>query len=101
MCFLARIAGAARGHHVRPVVVASPRERNQMIPGKALPMPQLRLASVAILAAGEIAGEKEGVGDLAAEAAGNVNEFDESYDGWFRQRQAFASDVIATVRLDD
>jgi hypothetical protein len=45
---------------------------------------QLGLASVAVLAAVEIASEKEGVGDLAAKAAGNVNEFDEPYDRWFR-----------------
>jgi hypothetical protein len=64
-------------------------------------MPQLRLTPVAILAAVEVASEKEGVGDLAAKAAGNVNELDESYDCWFRQGQAFASDVIATVRFDD
>src|SRR4051812_8191524 len=101
MISLAGIAGAARGHHVGPVVVASPRERDQVIPSQALPVPQLQLASVAILAAVEVAGEQEGVGDLAAKAAGNVNEFDESYDCWFRQCQAFASDVIATVRFDD
>jgi hypothetical protein len=84
MISLAGIARAARGHHVGPVVVTSPRERNQVIPGQALPVSQIGLASVAVLAAVEIASEKESVGDLAAEAAGNVNEFDEPYDRWFR-----------------
>jgi hypothetical protein len=72
-----------------------------VIPGEALAVSQLGLAPVAVLAAVEIASEKEGVGDLAAEAAGNVNEFDEPYDRWFRQCQPFASDEVATVRFDD
>jgi hypothetical protein len=64
-------------------------------------MPEIGLPPMAVLAAVTIAGEEEGVGDLAAEAAGNVDELDESYDCRFGQRQTFASDDIRPVRLDD
>src|SRR6476620_6628606 len=79
MISFAGVAGAARGHHVGPVVVPPSGERNQMIPGQAFPMSQLGLTSVAVLAAVEVASEEKGVGDLAAEAAENVDEFDEPY----------------------
>jgi hypothetical protein len=72
-----------------------------MIPGQALAMPQLGLAPMAILTAVTIASEEECVGDLAAEAAGNVDELDESYNCRFGQRKAFTSNVVAPVCLDD
>jgi hypothetical protein len=56
---------------------------------------------MAILAAVAIASEKECVGDLTAEAAGNVDELDQSDDRWFRERQPFASNDVAAIRLDD
>jgi hypothetical protein len=56
---------------------------------------------MAILAAVTISSEEECVGDLATEAAGNVYELDESYDRRFGQREAFTSNVVASVRLDD
>ena len=98
---LPRIAGAAGGHHVGPLVVAAPRERNQVIPRQALAVPQLELAPMAVLAAVAVASEEECVGDLATEAAGDVDELDQPDDGWFRECQAFASDDVARVRFDD
>src|SRR5690348_3222933 len=77
------IAGAAGGHHVGPLVVATARQRDQVIPRQALTVTQLELGSMAILAAIAVAGEEECVGDLAAEAAGNVHELDQPDDGWF------------------
>jgi hypothetical protein len=59
------------------------------------------MASVAVLAPITIASKEECVGDLTAEAAGNVDELDQSYDRWFRKRQTFASDDVAPVRFDD
>jgi hypothetical protein len=56
---------------------------------------------MAVLAAVAIAGEEECVGDLTAEAAGNVDELDESYDRRFGKRQAFASNAVAPIRFDD
>jgi hypothetical protein len=64
-------------------------------------MPEVRLPTMAILAAVTIAGEEECVGDLAAETAGNVDELDESDDRWFRERQTFASNAVAPIRFDD
>jgi hypothetical protein len=59
------------------------------------------MASVAVLAPIAIASKEECVGDLTAEAAGNVDEFDEAYDRRFRERQTFASNDVAPVRFDD
>ena len=55
-----------------------------MIPSQALAVPQVCLGAMTILASVIIAGEEEGVGDLAAETAGNVDEANEAYDGRFR-----------------
>ena len=56
---------------------------------------------MAVLAAITISSEKECVGDLAAETAGNVDKLDESYKGRFGECQSFASNQVDTVRLDD
>jgi hypothetical protein len=56
---------------------------------------------MAVLAAITIAGEEEGVGDLAAEAARNVDELDEADNSRFGQGEAFTSDEISGIRLDD
>ena len=86
---------------LRPVVVAAPGERDQVVPGEAFAVAQIGLAPVAVLAAVAIASEEECVGDLAAEAAGNVDEFDEPDDRWFGKCQAFASDDVTGIRFDD
>jgi hypothetical protein len=98
---LSSITGAAGSHHVGPLIVSTARERDQMIPGETLAMTQIRLGSMAVLAAVAISSEEECVGDLATKAAGNVDEFDESYDCRFGQRQTFASNAVASVSLDD
>ena len=98
---LPRIAGAARRHHVGPLVVTAARERYQVIARQALAVPQVGWPAMAVLAAVAVAGKEECVGDLAAEAAGDVHELDEADDCRFGQRQAFASDAFARVRLDD
>jgi hypothetical protein len=64
-------------------------------------MPQVGLPPVTVLASVTIAGEEECVGDLTAETAGNVHELDESYDRRFGQRQSFASNDVAPIRLYD
>jgi hypothetical protein len=64
-------------------------------------VPEVRLTAMAILAAVTIASEEECVGDLTAETAGDVNEFDESYDRGFGKRQPLTSNDVAPVRLDD
>ena len=95
------IARAAGGDDVAPFVVAAPRQRNQVIPRETLPVTQVGLAPMAILAAVAVASEEECVGDLTAEAAGDVDELDESYDRRFRERQTFASNAVAPIRFDD
>lgn len=72
-----------------------------MVPGQALTMPQFGLAPVAVLASVTIASKEECVGDLAAEAAGDVDELYESYDGRFGKGQTFASNEVGPVRFDD
>jgi hypothetical protein len=72
-----------------------------VVAGETLTVPQIGLASMTVLAAVAIASEEECVSDLTAEAAGNVNELDESYDRRFGKRQTFASNNIDPVRFDD
>ena len=72
-----------------------------MVPGQALPMPELSLPAVAVLAPITVASKEECVGDLTAKAAGDVNELDESYYRWFGKRQPFTSNDVAPVRFDD
>jgi hypothetical protein len=72
-----------------------------VISGQALPVPQIRLPAVTVLAPVAVASKEECVGDLTTEAAGNVDELDEPDDCRFGKYQSFASDDIAIVRFDD
>jgi hypothetical protein len=72
-----------------------------MIARETLPVPQIELTPVAVLAAVAIASEEECVGDLAAEAAGDVHELDQAYDRRFRERQPFTSNDVAPIRFYD
>ena len=72
-----------------------------MVPCETLPVPQIGLPPMAVLAAVTIASEEECIGDLTAEAAGDVNEFDESYYRGFGKRQPFTSNEVGPVRFDD
>jgi hypothetical protein len=72
-----------------------------VIAGQALPVAELDLAPVAVLAPVSVAGEEECVGDLAAEAAGDVHELDQADDRRFGERESFAADDVAAIRLHD
>jgi hypothetical protein len=98
---LPRVAGAAGSYHVAPLVIAASRQWDQVVSRETLPVPEIRLAAVAILAAVTIASEEECVGDLTAEAAGDVDELDESYYRGFGKRESFTSNEVAPVRFDD
>jgi hypothetical protein len=98
---LSGIAGAAGGHDVAPLVVAASRKRNQVIAGETLAVTQVRLTPMAILAAVAISSEEECIGDLTAEAAGDMHELDQSYYRWFRERQTFTSNDVAPIGFDD
>jgi hypothetical protein len=98
---LARVAAAARRHHVGPLVVTAARQRDEMVPRQALAVAELDLAALAVLAAVVVASEEECVGDLAAEAAGHMDELDEAYDGGSGKRESFAADEVDAVRLHD
>ena len=76
-------------------------KRNQVIPGQALAMPQLDLVAMAVLAAVVVAREEEGVGDLTAEAAGDVHELDKADDGGPGNDETFTSNDIVSLGLDD
>src|SRR5436309_3060919 len=97
---LARVAARARREHVGPRVRPAPRQRHQVIPRQALPRPEVALGATAKLAAVVVTGEEEGVGDLAAEAAGDVYELHETDDCWSRQLQPLTADRLP-LRLDD
>jgi hypothetical protein len=98
---LASVAGAAGGHHVGPIVVSAAGKRDQVVSGQALPVPQIRLSAVTVLAPVAIASKEECVGDLTTEAAGNMDELDEPDNCRFGKNQSFASDNVAVIRLDD
>src|SRR5688572_9160892 len=98
---LPSVARAARRHHVAPFVVAAAGQRNQMVPRETLPVSEVSLAAVAILAPVAIASEEECIGDLTAKAAGNVDELDESDDRRFGKRQPFTANDVAPVRFND
>src|SRR5215203_7127021 len=72
-----------------------------MVARKTLAVPEVGLAPVAVLAPVTIAGEEEGVGDLTAEAAGDVHELHQAYDRRFGQRESFAPNDVNTVRFND
>jgi hypothetical protein len=72
-----------------------------MVPGETFTVSEVALPPMTILAAVAIASEEECVGDLTAEAAGDVDELDESYDRGFGKRQALTAHDIVRVRLDD
>jgi hypothetical protein len=72
-----------------------------MISRETLPVPEIGLPAMAVLAAVTVASEEECVGDLTAKAAGDVNELDESYYRGFGKRQPFTSNDVAPVRFDD
>src|SRR5438067_10034684 len=84
------VAARTRREHVVPPVRAAPRQGNQVVPGEALPVAQLLLAPPAELAAVVVTGEEEGVGHLAAEPAGHMDELDEPDDRRARDGQALA-----------
>jgi hypothetical protein len=71
-----------------------------VVAGEALAVAQLPVAPVAVLAPVPVSSEEESVGDLAAEAAGDVHEPDEADDRRFGQCEPFASNDVA-VRLND
>jgi len=71
-----------------------------MIAGQTLTLPQLLLRAAAELAAVVIAGKQECVGDLATEAARDVDESNQADDGRSWYRQSFAMDR-RSLGLDD
>jgi len=98
---LARVAGAAGRHHVGPIVVPTTRQRDQVVPRQALPMLQLELTPVAVLAAVVVPSEEESVGNLTAETARDVHELDKADDGGPGDDESFTSNEIVFFGLDD
>ena len=73
----------------------------QVIAREALTRAQLRLSPVTILAPVVVPREEEGVGDLATEFSGDVDEFDETDDGGLRYRNPRTSYGLSCVRFHD
>src|SRR5262245_42220323 len=72
-----------------------------MIAGEALAGTQFELTAVAILAAVVVAGEEEGVGYLAAETAGDVDELDQPDDRRFGKDEVRTPHHVHPLRFDD
>jgi len=97
----ARVARAARGDDVRPVVRPSARERHEVIARERLARLELRDVASTVLAAIVIAREQERVRHLSAEPPRNVNELCESNDRRARQSEPLRSNDAIMVRLDN
>jgi hypothetical protein len=78
MIALAIVAGRTRRDHVEPRIPAAARDRQDMVARQELTPAQLRLVLATVHAAIAVAREQECVGDLATEAAWDVNESDEA-----------------------
>src|SRR2546423_6014596 len=83
---LACVAARTCGEDVRPGVRSAAGQRHQVVARETLALPQLQLRAAAELAAVVVASKKKRVGDLAAEAAWDVDEADQpDYSGaWYR-----------------
>src|SRR5689334_14774698 len=71
---LARVAGRAGRHDVRPVVRAAARHRDHVVARERLARLELRRGTTAVLAAVVVAREQERVRDLTPEAPRDVDE---------------------------
>ena len=96
---LPRVAGAARRHDVAPVVRTTTGERNEVIASERFARPQLDRGAATVLAAISIASEEKGVGDLAAETTGHVNEPRQSNDRRARHSQPFRANDASLIRF--
>jgi hypothetical protein len=95
------VAGGATGHHVFPAVLTASGHRENVIPCEELTPPQLAPVPTAVLARVPVPGEEEGVGDLAAEAPGDVNESNEADDEGKGDRVAFRAKRSFPVHLQN
>ena len=96
---LPRVAGAARRHDVAPVVRTTTGERNEVIASERFARPQLDRGAATVLAAISIASEEKGVGDLAAETTGHVNEPRQSNDRRARHSKPFRANDASLIRF--
>jgi hypothetical protein len=93
------VAGAARRHDVAPVVRTTTGERNEVIASERFTRPQLDRRAATVLAAISVASEEKGVGDLAAETTGHVNEPRQSNDRRARHSQPFRANDASLIRF--
>src|SRR5687768_9724629 len=98
---LSRVARAAGRHDVGPDIRAASREWNEVVARERLTRPEFRDRPPAELAAIAVAGEQERVGDLAAEAARDVDELRQADDRRARQGEPFGTHRTACVGFDD
>src|SRR5690606_15991570 len=98
---LAVVARGARRHHVLPRIQTAARDRDDMVPGQKLTTSEVGAVAAAVLASVAVAGEQEGVGDLAAELAGDVDESFQSYDGRTLEGAAFRMKNAPVIHFED
>ena len=96
---LAKIAAAARGDHVRPLVVSTARKRHDVVPRQGFAIPEVFPVPAAVLAGVAVPGEQEGVGDLPAETTRNVNVADQTNHYRRRKLGGFRSEGTSPVHF--
>jgi len=97
----ARVARAARGHDVRPLVRTATRQRHEMVACERLARLEVGDVPAAILTAVVIPREEKRVGDLPTKTPRNVDELRQPNDCWARHRKPLRSDDAILVRLDN
>src|SRR3984893_12127528 len=95
------VARAAGGDDVGPVVRATAGEWNEVVACQRFPRLELDLKTSAVLAAVAVAREQEGVRNLPAEAAWDMDEAHEPDYRRARQRQPLGANHAIRVCLDD
>ena len=97
---LAQIAAAARRDDVRPLVVSAARKRHDVIPCQGLAVSEVSAVPPAVLAGVVVASKQEGVGDLSAKAARNMDVADQPNHHRRRKLGGLRSEWTALVHFE-
>jgi len=95
----AEIAPAASGHDVRPPVVSAARKRHDVVTREGFAVPEVLTVPAAVLAGVVVARKQEGVGDLPAQTARNVDVADQPNHDWRRKLGGFRPERTILVHF--
>jgi len=99
MISFAEITAAARGDDVRPPVVSTTRKRHDVVPREGFAVPEVFTVPAAVLAGVVVARKQEGVGDLPAQTARNVDVADQPNHDWRRKLGGFRPERTILVHF--